>query len=213
MTTDKTPGAMVLEDFSTYGSQFTYRNHPAVPLNFPGSFPWFEAGWNMAYARAMVEQTPAVGGEPETVAWMYLLQGSKNALFSTNELEKQGGIALCQAAHLSPLLAEIERYKTMSHNYCALGMDANTRIADLEALCGEIYQILGALDAPAQVLDKVYAASNGDAIPSGDLLPFVTEPTAKIVLPDRADEHSPNPEDWGWNDCLDEVTRLNGGKP
>lgn len=47
------------------------------------------------------------------------------------------------------------------------------RIADLTGLCAELYQVLGALDAPEHILDKVSAAANGEAIPAIDLLPFV----------------------------------------
>ena len=75
---------------------------------------------------------------------------------------------------------------------------------------------LGALDAPAQVLDKVSAASNGDAIPSGDLLPFVPEPSPKLVLPNKRtnfDYRQLGDEGYTaaqcWNDAIDEVTRLN----
>lgn len=44
-----------------------------------------------------------------------------------------------------------------------------------KALFGELYQILGALDAPARVLDQVSAASVGNPIPIDPLLPFVHE--------------------------------------
>ena len=39
-------------------------------------------------------------------------------------------------------------------------------------LFGELYQVLGALDAPAHVLDKVSAAANGERIDGKSLLPF-----------------------------------------
>lgn len=38
----------------------------------------------------------------------------------------------------------------------------------------ELYQILGALDAPARILDKVSAAANGEKISTKSLLPFLS---------------------------------------
>jgi hypothetical protein len=49
--------------------------------------------------------------------------------------------------------------------------DAVARIEALEALCGELYQVLGNAGASEQVLDKVWAAANGDPIPDVKLLP------------------------------------------
>lgn len=40
-------------------------------------------------------------------------------------------------------------------------------------LLSELYQILGALDAPENVLDQVLAASEGEPLPYESLLPFV----------------------------------------
>ncbi len=51
------------------------------------------------------------------------------------------------------------------------GTDLN-RIEALEALCGELYQVLGAVGAPVPVLDKVSAAAAGKPIPNLDLLPI-----------------------------------------
>jgi hypothetical protein len=45
------------------------------------------------------------------------------------------------------------------------------RVDALEALCGELYQVLGNAGASEQVLDKVWAAANGDLIPDVELLP------------------------------------------
>lgn len=44
-----------------------------------------------------------------------------------------------------------------------------------QELFSELYQILGALDAPAAVLDQVLAAANGETIPVTSLLPFTPE--------------------------------------
>lgn len=46
------------------------------------------------------------------------------------------------------------------------------RVDELQALCAELYQVLGTAGAPTHVLDKVWAAANGDPIPKGDLLPI-----------------------------------------
>lgn len=39
-------------------------------------------------------------------------------------------------------------------------------------LLAELYQVLGALDAPAKVLDQVFAAAQGNRLPHATLLPF-----------------------------------------
>lgn len=49
------------------------------------------------------------------------------------------------------------------------------RVSEYQELCAELYQVLGALDAPPNVLDKVLAAANGEPIPDIDLLPFAPE--------------------------------------
>lgn len=50
--------------------------------------------------------------------------------------------------------------------------NADQRVQVLEDLCGELYQVLGNAGASAQVLDKVWAAANGDPIPKVKLLPI-----------------------------------------
>ena len=45
------------------------------------------------------------------------------------------------------------------------------RIAQLENVCGEAYQFAGEVGAPARVLDRFFAAANGDAIPLNTGLP------------------------------------------
>ena len=44
------------------------------------------------------------------------------------------------------------------------------RVVELEALCGEIYQVAGALGAPAVVLDALHAAASGDPLPGVSLI-------------------------------------------
>ncbi len=49
---------------------------------------------------------------------------------------------------------------------------AHSRVEALEALCGELYQVLGTVGAPEQMLDKVAAAAAGKPIPDIELLPI-----------------------------------------
>lgn len=48
-------------------------------------------------------------------------------------------------------------------------------VRDLRNLCAELYQVLGVLDAPANVLDAASVAANGEPVPAGSLLPFSGE--------------------------------------
>ena len=48
--------------------------------------------------------------------------------------------------------------------------ELRARVAELEALCGEIYQVAGALGAPAVVLDALHAAASGDPLPGVSLI-------------------------------------------
>lgn len=48
-------------------------------------------------------------------------------------------------------------------------------IEKLENLLGELYQVLGALDAPEAVLDQVVAALEGGPLPHESLLPFAAQ--------------------------------------
>lgn len=48
-------------------------------------------------------------------------------------------------------------------------------IYQLENLLGELYQVLGALDAPEAVLDQVVAALEGGPLPHESLLPFAAQ--------------------------------------
>lgn len=50
--------------------------------------------------------------------------------------------------------------------------NADQRVQELESLCGELYQVLGAVGAPVGVLDKVVAAAQGKPIPDVELLPI-----------------------------------------
>lgn len=84
------------------------------------------------------------------------------------------------------------------------------RIGDLESLHGEVYQVLGALDASAVVLDKVSAAANGESIPNTALLPYFSK---GIQLPDKRQAMRSGDYICGWNAAIDATTALNTPKP
>lgn len=51
-------------------------------------------------------------------------------------------------------------------------------------LLGELYQVLGALDAPDNVLDNVSAAIHDEPLPHATLLPFVVSAQSAPVVPE-----------------------------
>lgn len=75
--------------------------------------------------------------------------------------------------HAIPHIGYIDRFNFCTQ--CGKKIELPPTAQELQALMGELYQVLGGLDAPAKVLDKVSAASCGEPIPPGDLLPFVVE--------------------------------------
>lgn len=84
------------------------------------------------------------------------------------------------------------------------------RIGGLESLHGEVYQVLGALDASAVVLDKVSAAANGESIPNTALLPYFPK---GIQLPDKRQAMRSGDYICGWNAAIDATAELNAPKP
>jgi hypothetical protein len=90
-------------------------------------------------------------------------------------------------------------------------------IGRYQHLCGELYQVLGALDAPAYVLDRVSNASDSMVITNTpSLLPFDKHAwpiKQSIVLPPYRTGHSEHESvliSWNaWNACLDKVKELN----
>lgn len=54
------------------------------------------------------------------------------------------------------------------------------RIARLEAVCGEAYQLAGAVGAPGRVLDQFAAAANGEPIPHGSILPVTADECTEV---------------------------------
>ena len=59
------------------------------------------------------------------------------------------------------------------------------QLNDYRELCAELYQVLGALDAPARVLDKVLAAASGEPFPDIELLPFVPDAGGSIAVAEQ----------------------------
>lgn len=90
-------------------------------------------------------------------------------------------------------------------------------IGRYQHMCCELYQVLGALDAPWYVLDRVLNAGESMVITNTpSLLPFDKHAWAapvSVVLPNR-DASNPREGYWsgysdGWNACLDKVKELN----
>ena len=54
---------------------------------------------------------------------------------------------------------------------------------DIENLLSELYQILGALNAPVNILDQVSEAISGQNLPYKTLLPFDNAPKGYALVP------------------------------
>lgn len=65
---------------------------------------------------------------------------------------------------------------------------AREEVAALRRFAGEIYQVLGALDAPENVLDNASDAANGDKLRHKTLLPFAAL-RARVVVPDEREAY------------------------
>jgi hypothetical protein len=46
------------------------------------------------------------------------------------------------------------------------------RIAALEQVCADMYQVAGAIGAPVRILDQLHAAASGKRLPHESVLPF-----------------------------------------
>lgn len=94
--------------------------------------------------------------------------------------------------------------------------EAADHIEGLRNFAGEIYQVLGALGAPAHILDRASAAAQGGSLAGESLLPFVPEQLASragvpepirllMDVPMRVQEESMGSSRAayreGWNDC------------
>jgi hypothetical protein len=55
------------------------------------------------------------------------------------------------------------------------------RVEQLEDVCGQAYQLAGEVGAPARVLDILFAASNGDDLPSESFLPITADECSEIA--------------------------------
>jgi hypothetical protein len=56
-----------------------------------------------------------------------------------------------------------------------------TRLAALEGVCAEAYQLAGAVGAPAHVLDQLHAAADGKPLPHAAFMPITPEDCAEIA--------------------------------
>ncbi|MGY2441381.1 hypothetical protein [Pseudomonas sp. SDO52101_S400] len=81
--------------------------------------------------------------------------------------------AMRMVAQLQARVAQLEGEKELMLRGAEVYKE---RIAELENLHAEVYQVLGALDASEQVLDKVSAAANSEPIPEIELLPYTAPP-------------------------------------
>ena len=65
------------------------------------------------------------------------------------------------------------------------------RIADLQQVCAEAYQLAGAIGAPEKALDNLAAAANGKPIPHATFLPVSAADCDELADAEtaRADKH------------------------
>ena len=69
----------------------------------------------------------------------------------------------------------LEEFKALRRSADETESELRAEVEALRLLAGELYQVLGALDAPAGVLDAVLAAAHGESMGGRDsLLPFVS---------------------------------------
>jgi hypothetical protein len=241
MTNQTKPGAMVLAI--------------ANEMNRLG-YGFHESHAESIWLAIQAEQPPAVGGELEVfrVVRNPSINGpwrlaDKAAFDCAGTLPKYERMELIDRAHVAPLLAEIERWKTAHEQICENYNKASfaseergkeieclqSRIAQLEAAQGEaVAWEMVAVGEDGEVYRRRHSKSRStdkDALHAwgqGVLDRFKIEhrplyrqarpATAKVALPDRVDielERS-QPNSWddhgmGWNACLDEVAKLNGG--
>lgn len=85
------------------------------------------------------------------------------------------------------------------------------QVETLRHLAGELYQVLGALDAPAGVLDAVLAAAHGESMECrGSLLPFVSEEHEALRKDaERWHQCKAMPKAW-WLEAMAEASRYGG---
>jgi hypothetical protein len=61
----------------------------------------------------------------------------------------------------------------------------SNRVAALEELCGQIYQFAGEVGAPARVLDALWSAAQGQALPARDILPVRADECSEVAALQR----------------------------
>lgn len=79
-------------------------------------------------------------------------------------------------AEVEALRGDLSAAASIANQNADHALRLNADVEALRHLAGELYQVLGALDAPAGVLDAVLAAAHGEPMEGrGSLLPFVSE--------------------------------------
>ena len=63
--------------------------------------------------------------------------------------------------------------------------DLEQRILVLERVCGEAYQLAGAVGAPEKALDNLAAAAGGEPIPHATFLPVSAADCDELARPDE----------------------------
>lgn len=145
-TQSKTPGAMVLvprePTVEMYDAAMSAVSTPEEMPIVANAYNMNSACFRARYQAALsvVEQTPAVGGEPEVMAWWYRAPGSHDAVRSFKQLsvpsdweERQ----LIDRAHVAPLRAEVQRLE----QDLALLKDEDLKWAGLRDQEAEIAQL------------------------------------------------------------------------
>ena len=64
------------------------------------------------------------------------------------------------------------------------------RVEALEDVCAEAYQFAGEVGAPARVLDRLWAAAQGDAIPVASMLPVTADELRGVLRLPRLDRRA-----------------------
>lgn len=116
-----------------------------------------------------------------------------------------------QVARNRALLAERDRYKTMSDNYCSLGMDANLQLQQLQV---EMDTLKRAMSRQVPLHDAIQRAAG--ELPEGWEIRLCVEHHAgwvELIGPDGTEDFATNNErlDYTVNDALEHA--LQGAQP
>ncbi|NMZ73832.1 hypothetical protein HBO32_12025 [Pseudomonas nitroreducens] len=144
-------------------------------------WPEYETVWSMIDARIEGRLTPYQVLEQQVHAlrqhktdYIEAAEGTRRALEAEAQAlreELKNRTAECNGLH-EMLRQEHDRTEK-----------AREEVAALRRFAGEIYQVLGALDAPENVLDNASDAANGDKLRHKTLLPFAAL-RARVVVPE-----------------------------